>query len=396
VVIQCKERHFLPRPKGPGFPCRISDELEVYAGKLEIIRPRFWGRPRAVSAELCQKRAHRPGIMRPTAHRHRRRAGRAAPMIRNALARAQGMRGAVRWRVPPGNRALSHVRGAGLRAAYPRRRTTTGVRGRLGGGSALRRGQGPWRSCRDRPGPVVGNFEDIGGLVDGGADPAGIRAGRRGPHPPQATGSGSRPGLASNPSMGGERHQKKKSSSIPQMIGRASSFSGPGNSRSGFPACGELRATGIDAFRSTAFEGLFLRTRVSIRWRMGVALPEGIAASSIDISPRACADGKDIEARAPHARPAASMGATAFPGRAIGGVHAICATPWESWFSTPITGWERTRSSFRTSWDVSKTVFAICDRQDGCHRAGTRPCPARRGFDGFPRMGDADATRNSA
>jgi len=47
--------------------------------------------------------------------------------------------------------------------------------------------------------------------------------------------------------------------------------------------------------------------------------------------PRACADGKDIEARA-HMLAAASMGATAFQ-KGLGGVHAI-AHPVGSWFNT--------------------------------------------------------------
>jgi hypothetical protein len=47
--------------------------------------------------------------------------------------------------------------------------------------------------------------------------------------------------------------------------------------------------------------------------------------------PRACADGKDIEARA-QMLAAASMGATAFQ-KGLGGVHAI-AHPVGSWFNT--------------------------------------------------------------
>ncbi len=47
--------------------------------------------------------------------------------------------------------------------------------------------------------------------------------------------------------------------------------------------------------------------------------------------PRACADGKDLEARA-HMLAAASMGATAFQ-KGLGGVHAI-AHPVGSWFNT--------------------------------------------------------------
>jgi alcohol dehydrogenase class IV len=64
-------------------------------------------------------------------------------------------------------------------------------------------------------------------------------------------------------------------------------------------------------------------------------LADGIALEGMrlihDYLPRACADGKDLEARQ-HMLAAASMGATAFQ-KGLGGVHAI-AHPVGSWFNT--------------------------------------------------------------
>jgi len=230
------------------------------------------------------------------------------PMIKNALAALEGaaLFGAVR-----GNPALSHVE-AGLRAYR-----TGGHDGvvAFGGGSALDTGKVvAFMAGQTRP---LWDFEDIGDWW-ARADPTGIA-------PvvavPTTAGTGSEVGRA-GVILNEETHQKKIIFH-PQMMPRVV-ISDP-ELTVGLPRA-VTAATGMDAFVH-CFEA-FCAPGFH-------PLADGIALEGMRLIhrflPRACADGRDIEARA-QMLAAASMGATAFQ-KGLGGVHAI-AHPVGSWFNT--------------------------------------------------------------
>ncbi|MGO9512869.1 MAG: iron-containing alcohol dehydrogenase [Steroidobacteraceae bacterium] len=232
----------------------------------------------------------------------------ATPMIQSALAalRNAALFGAVR-----GNPALSHVE-AGL-SAY-RAGDHDGVVA-FGGGSALDTGKVvAFMSGQTRP---LWDFEDIGDWWTR-ADPAGIA-------PvvavPTTAGTGSEVGRAGV--ILNEQTHQKKIIFHPQMMPRIV-ISDP-ELTVGLPRA-VTAATGMDAFVH-CFEA-FCAPGFH-------PLADGVALEGMRLIrrflPRACADGRDIEARA-QMLAAASMGATAFQ-KGLGGVHAI-AHPVGSWFNT--------------------------------------------------------------
>ena len=233
---------------------------------------------------------------------------RATPMIGNAL-NALGnaaLFGAVR-----GNPASSHVEAA--LSAY-RAGGHDGVVA-FGGGSALDVGKvGPFMSGQTRP---RWDFEGIGDWWTR-ADPAGIE-------PivavPTTAGTGSEVGRAGV--ILNEQTHQKKIIFHPQMMPRV--VISDAELTVGLPR-GITAATGFDAFVH-CFEA-FCAPGFH-------PLADGVALEGMRLIhrflPRACADGKDIEARA-QMLAAASMGATAFQ-KGLGGVHAI-AHPVGSWFNT--------------------------------------------------------------
>src|SRR3984893_17566358 len=89
--------------------------------------------------------------------------------------------------------------------------------------------------------------------------------------------------------------------------------------------------------------------------------------------PRACADGKDIEARA-HMLAAASMGAAAFQ-KGLGGVHAI-AHPVGSWFNTH----HGLTNAVILPYVITFNRTAIADKTDIIGRVLDLPA---RGYEGF-------------
>ncbi len=89
--------------------------------------------------------------------------------------------------------------------------------------------------------------------------------------------------------------------------------------------------------------------------------------------PRACADGKDIEARA-QMLAAASMGATAFQ-KGLGGVHAI-AHPVGSWFNTH----HGLTNAVILPYVMTFNRHAIADKAEIISRVLNLP---ERGYDGF-------------
>jgi alcohol dehydrogenase class IV len=89
--------------------------------------------------------------------------------------------------------------------------------------------------------------------------------------------------------------------------------------------------------------------------------------------PRACADGKDIEARA-QMLAAASMGATAFQ-KGLGGVHAI-AHPVGSWFNTH----HGLTNAVILPYVMTYNRHAITEKAEIISRVLNLP---ERGFDGF-------------
>ena len=248
----------------------------------------------------------RAGIKRPLLVTDEGLAG--APMIKSALAALKNaaLFGAVR-----GNPAWSHVE-AGLRAY--RAGGHDGVVG-FGGGSALDVGKVvAFMSGQTRP---LWDFEDIGDWWTR-ADPAGIA-------PvvavPTTAGTGSEVGRAAV-ILNEETHQKKIIFH-PQMMPRI--VIADAELTVGLPRA-VTAATGMDAFVH-CFEA-FCAPGFH-------PLADGVALEGMRLIrrflPRACADGKDIEARA-QMLAAASMGATAFQ-KGLGGVHAI-AHPVGSWFNT--------------------------------------------------------------
>jgi alcohol dehydrogenase class IV len=233
---------------------------------------------------------------------------RAAPMIGSALSALgnAALFGAVR-----GNPASSHVEAA--LSAY----RTGGHDGvvAFGGGSALDVGKVvAFMSGQTRP---LWDFEDIGDWWTR-ADPAGIA-------PivavPTTAGTGSEVGRAGV--ILNEQTHQKKIIFHPQMMPRV--VISDAELTVGLPR-GITAATGFDAFVH-CFEA-FCAPGFH-------PLADGVALEGMRLIhrflPRACADGKDIEARA-QMLAAASMGATAFQ-KGLGGVHAI-AHPVGSWFNT--------------------------------------------------------------
>jgi alcohol dehydrogenase class IV len=232
----------------------------------------------------------------------------ATPMIKNALA---ALKHAALFGAVKGNPDSSHVE-AGLRAY--RTGDHDGVVA-YGGGSALDAGKViAFMSGQTRP---LWDFEDVGDWWTR-ADPAGIA-------PvvavPTTAGTGSEVGRA-GVILNQETHQKKIIFH-PQMMPRIVILDA--ELTVGLPR-GVTAATGIDAlvhcFEAFCAPGFH-------------PLADGVALEGMRLIhrylPRACADGKDIEARA-QMLAAASMGATAFQ-KGLGGVHAI-AHPVGSWFNT--------------------------------------------------------------
>jgi len=231
-----------------------------------------------------------------------------APMIRQALAALKdaALFGAVR-----GNPALSHVE-AGLRAY--RAGGHDGVVA-FGGGSALDAGKVvAFMSGQTRP---LWDFEDIGDWW--------TRADERGIAPvvavPTTAGTGSEVGRA-GVVLNEATHQKKIIFHPKMMPGVV--ISDP-ELTIGLPA-GVTAATGIDAFVH-CFEAYCAPGFHPLA--DGIAL-EGMRLIQIYL-PRACENGKDIEARS-RMLAAASMGATAFQ-KGLGAVHAI-AHPVGAFFNT--------------------------------------------------------------
>jgi len=230
------------------------------------------------------------------------------PMIKNALA---ALKNAALFGAVKGNPDSSHVE-AGLRAY--RAGNHDGVVA-FGGGSALDAGKVvAFMSGQTRP---LWDFEDIGDFWTR-ADPAGIA-------PvvavPTTAGTGSEVGRA-GVILNQETHQKKiifHPKMMPRIVILDAELT------IGLPR-GVTAATGIDAFVH-CFEAFCAPGFHPLA--DGVAL-EGMRLIHRHL-PRACADGRDIEARA-QMLAAASMGATAFQ-KGLGGVHAI-AHPVGSWFNT--------------------------------------------------------------
>jgi alcohol dehydrogenase class IV len=273
-----------------------------------------------------------------------------APMIKNALAALNNaaLFGAVR-----GNPASSHVE-AGLRAY--RAGSHDGVVA-FGGGSALDAGKAvAFMSGQTRP---LWDFEDIGDWWTR-ADPAGIA-------PvvavPTTAGTGSEVGRASV-ILNEETHQKKIIFH-PKMMPRV--VIADAELTVGLPR-GVTAATGIDAFVH-CFEAYCAPGFHPLA--DGVAL-EGMRLIHRYL-PRACADGRDLEARQ-QMLAAASMGATAFQ-KGLGGVHAI-AHPVGSWFNTH----HGLTNAVILPYVMTFNRAAIADKTDVIARVLDLP---DRGFDGF-------------
>ena len=306
----------------------------------------IWAGPGRI-AELAEACA-RAGIRRPLLVTDEGLIG--APMIKSALAALPGaaLFGAVR-----GNPALSHVE-AGL-LAY-RAGGHDGVVA-FGGGSALDVGKVvAFMSGQTRP---FWDFEDIGDWWTR-ADPAGIA-------PvvavPTTAGTGSEVGRAGV--ILNELTHQKKIIFHPQMMPRIV-ISDP-ELTVGLPRA-LTAATGMDAFVH-CFEA-FCAPGFH-------PLADGIALEGMRLVqrflPRACADGRDIEARA-QMLAAASMGATAFQ-KGLGGVHAI-AHPVGSWFNTH----HGLTNAVILPYVVVYNRIAIAAKTEVIARVLDLPA---RGFDGF-------------
>jgi alcohol dehydrogenase class IV len=272
------------------------------------------------------------------------------PMIRRALAdlKNAALFGAVR-----GNPASSHVE-AGVKAY--REGVHDGVVA-FGGGSALDVGKVvAFMSGQTRP---LWDFEDVGDWWTR-ADPRGIA-------PviavPTTAGTGSEVGRA-GVILNEETHQKKIIFH-PQMMPRI--VISDAELTVGLPRA-ITAATGIDAFVH-CFEAFCAPGFHPLA--DGVAL-EGMRLIH-QFLPRACADGKDIEARA-QMLAAASMGATAFQ-KGLGGVHAI-AHPVGSWFNTH----HGLTNAVILPYVALFNRNAIADKTEVISRVLNLPT---RGFDGF-------------
>jgi alcohol dehydrogenase class IV len=264
----------------------------------------IWAGPGRI-VELAEACA-RAGITRPLIVTDEGLVG--APMIKSAHG---ALRNSVVFGAVRGNPASSHVE-AGLRAY--REGDHDGVVA-FGGGSALDAGKVvAFMSGQTRP---LWDFEDVGDWWTR-ANPAGIA-------PvvavPTTAGTGSEVGRA-GVILNEETHQKKiifHPLMMPRVVILDAELT------VGLPRS-VTAATGIDAFVH-CFEAFCAPGFHPLA--DGVAL-EGMRLVQRYL-PRACADGKDIEARA-QMLAAASMGATAFQ-KGLGGVHAI-AHPVGSWFNT--------------------------------------------------------------
>jgi len=252
-----------------------------------------------------------------------------------------------------GNPASTHVE-AGLRAY--RAGGHDGVVA-FGGGSAIDAGKVvAFMSGQTRP---LWDFEDIGDWWTR-ADPTGIA-------PvvavPTTAGTGSEVGRA-GVILNEETHQKKIIFH-PQMMPRIV-ISDP-ELTVGLPRA-VTAATGMDAFVH-CFEA-FCAPGFH-------PLADGVALEGMRLIhrflPRACADGKDIEARA-YMLAAASMGATAFQ-KGLGAVHAI-AHPVGSWFNTH----HGLTNAVILPYVITFNRSAIADKTDIISRVLDLPT---RGFDGF-------------
>jgi alcohol dehydrogenase class IV len=264
----------------------------------------IWAGPGRIS-ELAAACAH-SGIRRPLLVTDEGLAQ--APMIGSALA---SLEHAALFSAVRGNPAASHV-DAGLKAYRAGRHDGVVA---FGGGSALDVGKVvAFMSGQTRP---LWDFEDIGDWWTR-ADPAGIA-------PvvavPTTAGTGSEVGRA-GVILNEETHQKKiifHPLMMPRVVISDAELT------VGLPRA-VTAATGFDAFVH-CFEA-FCAPGFH-------PLADGIALEGMRLIhrflPRACANGRDIEARA-QMLAAASMGATAFQ-KGLGGVHAI-AHPVGSWFNT--------------------------------------------------------------
>ncbi|MGP0083570.1 MAG: iron-containing alcohol dehydrogenase [Steroidobacteraceae bacterium] len=306
----------------------------------------IWAGPGRI-AELANACAH-AGIRHPLLVTDEGLVG--TLMIKSALAALKdaALFGAVR-----GNPALSHVE-AGLRAY--RAGGHDGVVA-FGGGSALDAGKVvAFMSGQTRP---LWDFEDIGDWWSR-ADPAGIA-------PvvavPTTAGTGSEVGRAGV--ILNEETRQKKIIFHPHMMPRVV-ISDP-ELTVGLPRA-VTAATGMDAFVH-CFEAFCAPGFHPLA--DGIAL-EGMRLIHLFL-PRACADGRDIEARA-QMLAAASMGATAFQ-KGLGGVHAI-AHPVGSWFNTH----HGLTNAVILPYVVAFNRIAIADKTDIIARVLDLPA---RGFDGF-------------
>jgi alcohol dehydrogenase class IV len=274
----------------------------------------------------------------------------AAPMIKSAMA---AVKDSALFCEVRGNPASRHVE-AGLRAY--RNGGHDGVIA-FGGGSALDAGKVvAFMSGQTRP---LWDFEDIGDWWTR-ADPAGIA-------PvvavPTTAGTGSEVGRA-GVILNEETHQKKiifHPKMMPQVVILDAELT------VGLPRA-ITAATGIDAFVH-CFEAFCAPGFHPLA--DGVAL-EGMRLVH-DYLPRACANGKDIEARA-QMLAAASMGATAFQ-KGLGGVHAI-AHPVGSWFNTH----HGLTNAVILPYVMTYNRNAIAEKADTIARVLDLPA---RGFDGF-------------
>jgi alcohol dehydrogenase class IV len=227
----------------------------------------------------------------------------------------------------------------------------------FGGGTALDAGKVvAFMSGQTRP---LWDFEDIGDWWTR-ADPAGIA-------PvvavPTTAGTGSEVGRAGV--ILNEETHRKTIIFHPQMMPRVV-ISDP-ELTIGLPR-GVTAATGMDAFVH-CFEA-FCAPGFH-------PLADGVAIEGMRLIhrflPRACADGRDIEARA-QMLAAASMGATAFQ-KGLGGVHAI-AHPVGSWFNTH----HGLTNAVILPYVMSFNRPAIADKTEVIARVLDL---SARGFDGF-------------
>ncbi|MGD0505069.1 MAG: iron-containing alcohol dehydrogenase [Steroidobacteraceae bacterium] len=272
------------------------------------------------------------------------------PMIERAAA---SLKGAALFGGVRGNPASSHVE-AGLRAY--RGGGHDGVVA-FGGGSALDAGKAvAFMSGQTRP---LWDFEDVGDwwtrAVPGGIAPV-VAV-------PTTAGTGSEVGRASV-ILNEETHQKKiifHPMMMPRIVILDAELT------VGLPRA-VTAATGIDAFVH-CFEA-FCAPGFH-------PLADGVALEGMRLIhrylPRACADGRDIEARA-QMLAAASMGATAFQ-KGLGGVHAI-AHPVGSWFNTH----HGLTNAIILPYVMTYNRHAIAEKAEIISRVLNLP---ERSFDGF-------------